>query len=209
LLLIEDAAQAHLASWKGESVGSIGHTTCFSFFPGKNLGAMGDAGAVVTNDPEVAERIRKLRDHGRTDKYVHDELGVSSRLDGLQAAVLRVKLRHLPAWTEARRQLADHYRDRLGDLLVPWEDGAVHHLLVGRVASGRRNAIQRNLAEAGVATGVHYPVPLSEQPGLSAYASTCHAVEAAAAEVLSLPMDPLMTDAEVDSVCDLLAQACA
>ena len=207
LFVVEDAAQAHLATWKGEGIGSVSHATCFSFFPGKNLGAMGDAGAVATDDAVLAATIRKLRDHGRTEKYVHDELGVSSRLDGLQAAVLGVKLRHLDGWTDARRALAEQYRERLGDRLVPWDDGAVHHLLVCRVPAAERDRIQTTLAASGVATGVHYPVPLSRQPGLAPFVRECPASEIAAGEVVSLPMDPLMSEGQVTTVCDELTAA--
>jgi dTDP-4-amino-4,6-dideoxygalactose transaminase len=207
LLVIEDCAQSHLASRDGVAVGTIGHAACYSFFPGKNLGALGDAGAVTTSDADVAAEVRRLRDHGRSSKYRHDVLGYSSRLDGIQAAVLRVKLRHLPAWTEARRALARQYRDRLADAgpavtLVPFDDGSVHHLLVVHVAE--RDRVQRDLTAAGIASGVHYPIALSQQPVLAHLDAMTPTAEAAADTVLSLPMDPLMTADEVDRVCDLL-----
>lgn len=202
LKVVEDAAQAHLATWRGQGVGTVGDAACFSFYPGKNLGAMGDGGAVITNTPDTAARVRKLRDHGRESKYLHDEVGWCSRLDGLQAAVLEVKLRHLPEWTENRRVLADRYRERLGDRLVPWDDGAVHHLLVMRPGAARRDRLQAALADRGVGVGVHYPVALSRQPSVSRFAMPSPQAEAAAAEVLSLPMDPLMRLSEVELVCD-------
>lgn len=202
LKVVEDAAQAHLASWRRQGVGTVGDVACFSFYPGKNLGAMGDGGAVITNDGDTAERIAKLRDHGRESKYLHDEIGWCSRLDGLQAAVLDVKLRHLPEWTENRRVLAERYHERLGDRLVPWEEGAVHHLLVVRPDSARRDDLQSALAERGVGVGVHYPVALSQQPSVSRFAMPSPEAEAAASEVLSLPMDPLMKLTEVELVCD-------
>ena len=149
-----------------------------------------------------AERIAKLRDHGRESKYLHDEIGWCSRLDGLQAAVLEVKLRHLPEWTETRRVLADRYRERLGDRLIPWEEGAVHHLLVVRPGAERRDALQAALADRGVGVGVHYPVALSRQPSVATYAMPSPFAEAAAESVLSLPMDPLMKLSEVELVCD-------
>jgi dTDP-4-amino-4,6-dideoxygalactose transaminase len=191
-------------------VGTVGHATCFSFFPGKNLGALGDAGMVVTDDDGLAERVRRRRDHGRSEKYRHDEIGVASRLDGLQAAFLRVKLRHLPTWTDARRRLADRYRSGLdgvdGVRLVPWEEGAVHHLLCVRTAPDRRDAIREALAADGIATGVHYPIDLASQPATAAYApSPCPVAARASAELVSLPIDPLMSDEDVDVVCERVA----
>jgi dTDP-4-amino-4,6-dideoxygalactose transaminase len=193
LLVIEDAAQAHLASWSGRPVGSVGHVACFSFYPGKNLGALGDGGMVISHDDALLDEVRRLRDHGRTSKYEHEVVGWCSRLDGLQAAVLNVKLRHLAEWTEGRRALAEAYADRLAGHLVPWDDGAVHHLLVARLgpAASRRDEVQAALKQAGIGSGVHYPVPLSAQPSMAGYAKPCPAAEAAARDVLSLPMDPL------------------
>jgi dTDP-4-amino-4,6-dideoxygalactose transaminase len=201
LIVVEDAAQAHLATWQGRTVGSAGDAACFSFYPGKNLGALGDGGAVVSADQGLIDRIASLRDHGSTRKYLHDEIGWCSRLDGLQAAWLEVKLRHLPAWTERRRALAERYRQQLPPgLLVDWEAGAVHHLLVIRVPAPDRERIGAGLADAGVQTGIHYPFALSQQPALGAWTRPCPNAERAASEVLSLPLDPLMTDGEVDEV---------
>jgi dTDP-4-amino-4,6-dideoxygalactose transaminase len=202
LAVIEDAAQAHLAAWQGRTVGNAGDAACFSFYPGKNLGAFGDGGAIITNRADVAERVAKIRDHGRASKYVHDEIGWCSRLDGLQAAVLDVKLAHLPEWTEQRRVIAERYRERLGSRLVPWEEGAVHHLLVLRVPHGRRDALRGALAARSIGVGVHYPVALSDQPSLTACAAVAPHAERGADEVLSLPMDPLMRLSEVELVCD-------
>lgn len=202
LLVIEDAAQAHLAQEGGRFVGSVGHAACFSFFPGKNLGALGDGGAVLAGDGSVVDEVRRLRDHGRTSKYHHDVIGWCSRLDGLQAAVLEAKLAHLPAWTGGRVAAAERYLERLDAHLVPWDEGAVHHLLVTRVAPERRDRIRDELAAVGIGTGVHYPVPLSRQPSLGPWARPTPAAEIAAGSVLSLPMDPLMTLDEVDYVCD-------
>lgn len=207
LRVIEDAAQAHLGTWQGRPVGSAGDAACFSFYPGKNLGAFGDGGAVITKDARTAARVAKLRDHGRESKYTHDEIGWCSRLDGLQAAVLDVKLRHLPDWTAQRQVLAERYHERLGDRLVPWEEGAVHHLLVMRVDSADRDRFADALKAEGVGVGVHYPVALTEQPSLAPYWRTaCPHSEAAGASVLSLPMDPLMTLSEVELVCDLVEE---
>lgn len=207
LIVLEDCAQAHLAHRDGADIGSIGHAAAYSFFPGKNLGAMGDAGALTTPDDAIADEVRRLRDHGRSSKYRHEVLGYSSRLDGIQAAVLRVKLRHLPAWTEARRALARRYLQQLAQSapdihLVPFGDGSVHHLLVVRVAA--RDRLQSELAKSGIATGVHYPIALSDQPVFSGLGASTPNAEAAAATVLSLPMDPLMSEAEVDRVCATL-----
>jgi dTDP-3-amino-3,4,6-trideoxy-alpha-D-glucose transaminase len=208
LLVIEDAAQAHLATWHGMPVGTEGHASCFSFYPGKNLGALGDGGIVLTPDPAIAARISSLANHGRGDHYLHNEIGYCSRLDGLQAAFLDVKLRHLPEWTEARRRLADRYAKRLPDgTLVPWTEGAVHHLLVARVDD--RESVQERLAAKGIQTGVHYPHALSQQPALAEFARPCPAAEAAAATVLSLPLDPNMPADDVDYVCDELSHVLA
>ncbi len=205
LVVVEDAAQAHLAHHGGTGIGSIGHAVCFSFYPGKNLGAFGDGGMVLSSDDAVTGEVRRIRDHGRSTKYLHEDLGWCSRLDGLQAAVLSVKLRHLPAWTDARRARAADYRDRIGERLVPWEDGAVHHLLVARVPD--RDRVRAALTAAGVGNGVHYPVPLSDQPWLMAGARPCPVAERAGHDVLSLPMDPLMSEADVDVASTALLRA--
>lgn len=204
LLVIEDAAQAHLATWEGTSVGSVGHAAGFSFYPGKNLGALGDGGFVLSRDAAVVGEVRRLRDHGRAGKYDHDTVGWCSRLDGIQAAVLGVKLRHLGEWTEARRAIAQRYHERLGEVLVPWTEGSVHHLLVARVDGAQREAIRTALSTNEIATGVHYPVSLSRMKSLEAWWSECPHAESAADEVLSLPMDPLMSTDEVDIVAEVL-----
>ncbi len=198
LIVIEDAAQAHLGTTDGMPVGTIGHAACFSFYPGKNLGGFGDGGMVIAQNPALIDEVRRIRDHGRTSKYVHDIVGYCSRLDGLQAAVLDVKLRHLPAWTANRVALAETYRSLLGAQLVPWEDGAVHHLLVARVQN--RDDLQTKLKEVGVSSGIHYPVPLSKQPWLADATPPCPGAEVAADEILSLPMDPLMPIEDVHYV---------
>ena len=204
LVVLEDAAQAHLAERDGVGVGTVGHAACFSFYPGKNLGALGDGGAVISADVGLVEEVRRLRDHGRSSKYLHDEIGWCSRLDGLQAAVLRVKLAHLGEWTEGRRAAAERYREAIADLLVPWEAGAVHHLLVTRVPE--RDAVREALGEGDVASGVHYPVPLSLQPSLGTPGG-CPASEAAGDDVLSLPMDPFLAPEQIDEVVAALRRA--
>lgn len=208
LLVLEDAAQAHLASWRGETVGTVGHAACFSFYPGKNLGALGDGGAVISNDLEFLDRVRRSRDHGRATKYGHDTVGWCSRLDGLQAAFLSAKLPHLAAWTAGRRAAAEDYAQQLpAGLLVPWEVGAVHHLLVVQVDN--RERVQTQLKGLGIPTGVHYPVSVSQQPAFAAWTSSTPHAERAASRVLSLPMDPLMVSEDVRAVEQALVRSIA
>jgi dTDP-4-amino-4,6-dideoxygalactose transaminase len=209
LLVIEDAAQAHLATWAGRPVGEVGHAACFSFYPGKNLGALGDGGMVISTDERVVDEVRRVRDHGRKTKYEHETVGWCSRLDGLQAAVLRTKLEHLTEWTKARRELASAYADACGDLLVPWEDGAVHHLLVARLHGSARSRadIAECLKDAGIATGIHYPVPLSEQPSMASFRGQSPIAELAATEILSLPMCPTLPASAAGTVARALFQA--
>jgi dTDP-4-amino-4,6-dideoxygalactose transaminase len=206
LRLIEDAAQAHGAEVDGVRCGSLGDLACFSFYPGKNLGAFGDAGAVTGNDQDLLAQVRKLRDHGRTTKYEHDEIGFGERLDTLQAAVLRVKLRHLERWTEQRREHATRYRELLAgtSITTPVEAGGrrhVYHLYV--IRSGARDAHLAGLREAGIGVGIHYPIPLHRQPAYAAigYRSlSLPETERAAAEVLSLPMYPELTEDQLQAV---------
>ncbi|PJB35242.1 MAG: erythromycin biosynthesis sensory transduction protein eryC1, partial [Deltaproteobacteria bacterium CG_4_9_14_3_um_filter_51_14] len=165
LKIVEDAAQGHGGLYKGRRIGSIGDLACFSFYPGKNLGAYGDGGAVVTNDDALADKVRMIANHGRMEKYNHKLEGVNSRLDGLQAAILDVKLRHLPAWTDGRRRNAALYNDYLAGsgVVTPVEIPdvtAVYHLYVVRVPDRRREALQEHLKQSGIATGIHYPIAL-------------------------------------------------
>jgi dTDP-4-amino-4,6-dideoxygalactose transaminase len=207
LLLVEDAAQAHGATWRGRPAGSWGQAGCFSFYPAKNLGACGDAGAVVTDDPEVAARIRCMRDHGRADgsHYDHPSLGMNSRLDGLQAAVLSTKLPRLDPWTTARRSLADLYRAHLDggpvSLVGRLSDaGHAYHLLVARVPA--RDRVRLRLAEAGIETGLHYPVPCHLHSPYRRYERRALPIaERAAGEIVSLPLFPHMTTDQVVDVC--------
>jgi dTDP-4-amino-4,6-dideoxygalactose transaminase len=205
LHVIEDAAQAHGAAYRGRKIGTLGIFACFSFFPGKNLGAYGDAGALVTQDDKLGEWARKFANHGRINKYDHEFEGINSRLDGLQAAVLGVKLKHLEAWTERRRVIADCYDQDLGDIVaIPRrlpDARHVFHLYVVRVKN--RDAVQATLADMGVATGIHYPIPL---PFLKAYAYLGHqesdfpVASRLRHEILSLPIHGSMRDEEVDYV---------
>lgn len=210
LKVVEDAAQAHGALYRGEPVGTLGDAACFSFYPGKNLGAYGDAGAIVTNDADLAARARLFANHGRKTKYDHSIEGVNSRLDGLQAAILSVKLRHLPEWSEARRRVAGWYTDRLADsgmqLPRPASDVVpVYHLYVLRVPAGIRDEVLDRLKADGVGAGVHYPIAL---PNLEAYRYLGHTeadfpeATRASREVLSLPIYPEITAAQVDFVAE-------
>lgn len=199
LLVIEDAAQAHGAEQGGRRAGTLGHAAAFSFYPGKNLGALGDAGAVVTDDDALAERIRMLRNYGGERKYEHRVQGLNTRLDELQAAFLRAKLKYLDAWNESRRRIAEHYLGAIHNPLVKLPDadglrGHAWHLFVIRTEA--RDALAEHLAQRGIATQVHYPrpphlLPAYVEQGVEEGASPI--AERLAEEVLSLPMDPLMT----------------
>jgi dTDP-4-amino-4,6-dideoxygalactose transaminase len=206
LKVIEDAAQAHGARYKGRRVGGLGDAAGFSFYPGKNLGALGDGGAVVTNDAELADRVRVLRNYGSRVKYHNEVKGFNSRLDELQAALLRVKLPVLDEWNQRRRAAAARYRDRLAgcDLTLPfvpeWAE-PVWHLFV--VRHPRRDELQQRLQQAGIGTMIHYPVPPHLQPAyaeLGYGAGAFPLTEAIHREVLSLPMGPHLTVAQQQTV---------
>jgi dTDP-4-amino-4,6-dideoxygalactose transaminase len=207
LVVIEDACQAHGAEYKGRSAGSIGHAGCFSFYPGKNLGAFGEAGAVVTNDPALAARIQVLRDHGQETKYHHSVIGWNGRMDGIQAAVLSVKLRHLARGNDARRTIAALY----GKLLAPSDHlvvpsvatNAKHvfHLYVVRIKG--RDKVLESLAARGISCGIHYPKPVHLQNAytqLGLGRGSLPVTELCADEVLSLPMFPELTQTQVETV---------
>jgi dTDP-4-amino-4,6-dideoxygalactose transaminase len=225
LAVIEDACQAHGAAFGGRRSGALGTAGCFSFYPTKNLGAAGEGGLVTTDDATIADRVRRLRDHGQSQKYVHAEEGYNGRLDAIQAAILRVKLERLEAWNERRRALAARYRaglaaaERQGLVVLPAErPGArhVYHLFAVRVPAGgaaaRRDRVRAALHDAGIETGVHYPVPLHLQP---CYASmgkgegSFPEAERAAREVLTLPLYPQLRDAQADQVAETLARTLA
>lgn len=206
LRVVEDAAQAHGAKYKGKRIGGHGDIVCWSFYPGKNLGAMGDAGAVTTNHPELAERVRMLRNYGSKVKYINEVQGVNSRLDPVQAAILRVKLKHLDRWTDRRRAIAARYNETLADcgLVLPyvpnWAESAWHLYVV---RSSTRDALQEQLTKSGVGTLIHYPIPPHMQ---AAYANLNIAPEALplarqlADEVLSLPIGPHLGASQQDEV---------
>lgn len=204
LKVIEDAAQAHGARYHGRRAGSLGDAAAFSFYPGKNLGALGDGGAITTSDKELAAKLRSLRNYGSSAKYVHDLLGLNSRLDPLQAAILRVKLRHLDEWNDRRLTLAALYRSILGGtrVLLPEETNgyeSVSHLFVIRTT--RRDALQAGLKEVGIDTLIHYPIPPHKQRAYANIATTALPVaERLAAEVLSLPIGPHLSVTDAESV---------
>jgi dTDP-4-amino-4,6-dideoxygalactose transaminase len=217
LKVIEDAAQAHGAEYKGRRIGSIGDAACFSFYPGKNLGAYGDGGAIVTNDDEIDEKVRMIANHGRLDKYDHKLEGVNSRLDGLQAAILSVKLGHLPAWTEGRRRNAYMYNDYLKDVSVVTPEEikdvkAVYHLYIVRVKNGMRQKLQDYLASKGIATGIHYPIAL---PNLQAYAYMNHTqndfpeATRVSQEIVSLPMYAELSEQQISFVAESIRECLA
>lgn len=202
LAIVEDCCQAHLATCEGVPVGTRSAGGAFSFYPTKNLGALGDGGAVVTNDPLIADRVRRLRNGGQVDRYVHVDAGVNSRLDDLQAAVLRARLPFLPRWTARRRSLAAGYRRSLAGATRPLAEkdgGHVYHLFVVRAAE--RDALQSHLRASGVETLIHYPVPLTEQPAFApSRRGGCPIAERASREILSLPLHPRLTDADVERI---------
>ena len=206
LVVIEDACQAHGAEYKNHRVGSIGLMGCFSFYPGKNLGACGEGGMVVTNDPECAKKVRMLRDWGQDRKYHHVLKGFNYRMEGLQGSILRVKLRHLDGWTEARRTHARGYDSLLADagLVTPTESPWARHVYhVYAVRTRERDALQRTLHANGVQTGIHYPVPVHLQPAyadLGYQAGQFPHAERAADEVLSLPMFPELSRTQREMV---------
>lgn len=205
LKVIEDAAQAHGARYKGRRVGTLGDAAGFSFYPGKNLGAYGDAGAVVTNDPVLAKKIRKLGNYGSVEKYHHDIAGVNSRLDELQAALLRVRLSRLDEWNLRRRRVAQLYLSelaRIDDLQLPdvanWAE-PVWHLFV--VQHPNRDALQNHLKQSGVQTAVHYPIPPAQSGAYKqAFSSTKTGCVAMADRLLSLPMGPHLKEADAERV---------
>ncbi len=210
IAVVEDAAQAHGARWEGRRAGSLGDAACFSFYPGKNLGALGDGGAVVTDDAALAERIRQLANHGRgNDRYAHDVVGRNSRLDSIQAAFLHVKLGRLDAWNEARRVAAARY----DELLAPYveltdqrtEAESVYHLYV--IRTDDRDALQTVLESRGIASGLHYPIPVHIQPPyLDPGRPPLTVVEDSATRMLSLPMFPHITEEQIERVADAVRE---
>lgn len=210
LVVIEDAAQAHGAEYKGRRVGSIGDMGCFSFYPGKNLGAYGEGGMVVTNNADYTRTIRMLRDWGAEQKYQHVLKGYNYRLEGIQGAVLRVKLRHLEAWTEARRAVAENYNELFSDSEVQMPEAmsyARHVYHIYAIRTRQRSHWQQVLQDQGIQTGIHYPIPVHLLP---AYADLGYTEgdfphsEQAANEVLSLPMFPELSRAQCEEVSEVV-----
>jgi dTDP-4-amino-4,6-dideoxygalactose transaminase len=212
LWLIEDAAQAVGAEYQGSRCGAIGDLACFSFYPGKNLGAYGDAGAVTGNDESLLAKVAKLRDHGRTTKYEHDEIGFGERMDALQAAILRAKLPHLEDWTKARRAHARFYNELLADcdVVTPFESPDVRHVYhLYVIRTSRRAAMIEHLQSKGISAGIHYPIPLHRQP---AYLKQGHGdvslpvTERVVSEIVSLPMYPELTREQIEYVASVVRE---
>ncbi len=220
LIVIEDACQAHGAEYfsKNENrwrkAGSMGHAAAFSFYPGKNLGACGEGGAVTTNDEALAQKVRMLRDHGQSRKYYHEMEGYNGRLDAIQAGILQIKLQHLPEWNQKRRQIAARYNELLGEastsLVLPYEPSwcrGVYHLYVVRAA--KRDELQEHLTKSGIGTGIHYPVPVHLQKPyrrMGFKERDFPVTEKAAAEILSLPMYPGLSLAQQNRVVEEIAR---
>ena len=211
LAVIEDACQAHGAAYMGRRTGSLGHVGCFSFYFTKNLGAYGESGIITTSDPDIAGRCRLLRDHGQNPKYYHSIIGLNARLDEIQAAVLKVKLRHLDEWTEKRRSIAQAYYDGLPSQLVmpqemPWAKH-VYHLFV--IRTPERERLRVWLEGKGISSGMHYPVPVHLQEAWREYGGcdfSLPVTEKITGEILSLPMYPELTKEEVSYICDCVQE---
>lgn len=212
LMVIEDAAQAHGAEYKGRRVGTLADMSCFSFYPGKNLGAYGDAGAITTNNSDLAKKARLIRDHGRTSKYEHQVVSFNWRIDALQAAILHAKLPHLESWNQRRQEIAVMYNRLLAgskaQLPVLSEDfcSVWHHYAI---TIDQRDSVQEKLKKAGVETGIHYPIPLHLQPAyrfLEYDHGEFPAAEKVALTTLSLPMFPFMSDEQVQRVAETLLE---
>jgi dTDP-4-amino-4,6-dideoxygalactose transaminase len=209
LYVVEDSAQAHGATFNGRLAGSFGVAATFSFYPGKNLGALGDGGAVVTNNDELATEIRTLANHGRGSHLLHTHRGRNSRLDGLQAAALSIKLRHLDAWNDRRRAAHKRYVERLAgsvEMLTTLDGGSpVHHLEVIRVDD--RDRMRTELGDRGIQTGIHYALPCHKHPAFAEFdIAPLPIAETAAARQFSLPMHPTLTMVEVDAVADAVLE---
>ena len=213
LLVIEDACQAHGATYKGRKAGSLGNAAAFSFYFTKNLGAYGEAGMVTSNDPEIARKVRMIRDHGSEKRYYHEMLGLNGRLDELQAATLRVKLKHLDSWNEMRRENAEYYRKaHAGQEVIPpvevSENRHVYHLFV--IKTQARDILREHLSEHGIGTGVHYPIPIHLQEcysDMSEGKGSLPVTEQIAQEILSLPMYAELTKDQIDWVVENIKEA--
>jgi dTDP-4-amino-4,6-dideoxygalactose transaminase len=212
--VIGDSAQAHGARYKSKPVATLGDVACFSFYPGKNLGAYGDAGGIATDDAEIAAYVQKMRDHGRAEKYTHDAEGFNCRMDGLQASILSAKLAHLAQWSEKRRAIAARYNEFFADvpgIETPPDDEdyeSVYHLYVIRVAD--RDVIKKSLADQGVSSGVHYPIPLHLQPAygyMGLGRGSFPISERLAGKILSLPVYPELSEEQIEHVVNSVKSA--
>jgi len=212
LKVIEDAAQAHGAEYNNKRVGALGDIGIFSFYPGKNLGAYGDAGAVVTNDPNISHKIAMLRNHGRTKKYEHEYEGYNCRLDTLQAAILRVKLKYINSWNEARRNHAYSYRRLLQntDIILPTEQKVSKHIYhIFAVKTADRDNLLNKLKNEGIGAGIHYPIPLHLQPAyryLGYKSGDFSTTEKCAREIISLPMYPELDEVKIKKVAEAVSK---
>lgn len=206
LFVIEDACQSHGAVYNGKKTGNMGEIGCFSFYPTKNLGCYGDGGIMVTNNFELYKLLKMLRNYGQSRKYHHDLVGINSRLDEIQAAVLRVKLKYLDIWNKKRRKIADIYNKQLNnlDIVVPMEEkGYKHVYYVYVVRTKDRDYLQKELLKHGIQTQIHYPIPMHKQRSYSKYnTSNLPVSEKICDEILSLPMNPWLTNEEVLEICD-------
>jgi dTDP-4-amino-4,6-dideoxygalactose transaminase len=214
--IMEDCAQSHGATLGGAQSGSFGDAAAFSFYPTKNLGAIGEGGAVTTNDAEVADRVRRLRDHGQAGRHEHVDIAYNARLDSVQCACLEISLKRLPAATAARRAAAKRYRYKLLDsvryVTEAVDSAPVYHLMIIRVDAAKRDAIRDRLGKAGVATAIHYPTPIHLQPAyahLGQGPGSCPVAERSVREMISLPMFPDITEAQIDYVCTEVLAALA
>jgi dTDP-4-amino-4,6-dideoxygalactose transaminase len=212
LSVVEDACQAHGALYKGKKVGSFGEMGCFSFYPTKNLGSYGDGGIVVTNNSNLAKNVGMLRNYGQSQRYHHDVIGINSRLDELQAAILRVKLTRLDEWNKTRREIAKHYTELLEqiDIKRPVEKGYAKHVYHQFVVQlSQRNELQRHLKRNGVQTQIHYPIPVHKQKAYESFGDSADlsVTETACAEILSLPLYHTLTFDEVSRIAELIRNA--
>ncbi len=215
LVIIEDCAQSTGASWAGQKVGSIGHIGCFSFYPTKNLGGCGDGGAITTNDPQIAAKLRIIKEHGQRNRYHYEEIGVNSRLDAIQAAILQIKLRYLDIWNNQRRQVAARYHQslsQLANIITPQELAGgmgVWNQYTIRVLDNKKDWLRNQLQERGVNTMVYYPYPLHLQPvyeSLGYQVGQLPVAEQACQEVLSLPMFPELSEEQQNQVIFVLKE---
>ena len=207
LVVIEDACQAHGAEYKGRNIGGLSHAACFSFYPSKNMTVCGDGGIVTTNNEETAEKIRKLRNHGRSEKYVHEIIGYNMRFNEIQAAIGIKQLEKLPTWIKARRRIAEKYTKNLSDLIItPIENKwAKHVYYMYVIRTKKRDELQKYLTNRGISTGIHYPLPIHEQPAILKTLGpkqTLENTELCAKEVLSLPMFPQLSKSEIEYICE-------